>query len=62
MHIDLEKVMEDRMVHAIGRALRPLLLPIDDPSIRPENDRLMDAVSRAAWREFMKQCKIAEGL
>lgn len=53
-----DKMLENRMAPAIARTLRPLLLAFEEQDVQTqtENTKIMDAVARAAWREFRAQC------
>ena len=50
--------IEDRMMQSLMRALRPILFAFEeqDVKVQTENDQILDAVARCAWREFRKQC------
>ncbi len=56
--IERDRLIEDRMVPALIRALRPILFPMEeqDVKIQAENAVIAEAVARAAWREFRAQC------
>lgn len=53
-----DKAIEDRMVPALARALRPILFQMEEQDMKTqsENAAIADAVARAAWREFRQQC------
>lgn len=55
-----DQALEDRMAPVIARTLRPLLLAFEeqDMQTQAENTKIMDAVARAAWREFRAQCAV----
>lgn len=53
-----DKLIEDRMVPALARALRPVLFAMEEQDMKTqaENTAILDAVARAAWREFRIRC------
>lgn len=53
-----DKVLEDRMAPALARALRPILFAFEEQDMKTQaaNTAILDAVSRAAWREFRIRC------
>lgn len=53
-----DKRLEDRMAPAIARVLRPVLFAMEEQDIKTqaENTAILDAVSRAAWRQFRLEC------
>lgn len=55
---DGDRIIEDRMAPVIARALRPILFAMEeqDRKTQAENTEILDAVARAAWREFREQC------
>ena len=55
---DSDRIVEDRMAPVFARALRPSLFAMEEPDMttQTENRAILDAVARAAWREFRAQC------
>lgn len=53
-----DKLLEDRMAPVLARALRPILFSFEEQDMKTqaENSAIVDAVARAAWREFRVRC------
>lgn len=60
---DGDRIIEDRMAPVLTRALRPILFAMEEQDMKTqaENTEILDAVARAAWREFRAQCAKRNG-
>lgn len=53
-----DQTLEDRMVPTITAALRNILMTFesDQHTEFSSNEEILEAVARAAWREFCRHC------
>lgn len=53
-----DRMLEDRMAPALARVLRPVLFAFEEQDMKTQaaNSAILNAVARAAWREFRIRC------
>lgn len=55
-----KQILEDRMVPALSRAMRPVLFAFEeqDAAVQAVNTQILNACAAAAWREYVRLCEV----